>query len=140
MPASEGEPEMKYFADTTYLGDLDTDYPLHFNKKTNHEDPAIANDFSVIRNFIDENNYSPSLGEIGGALGLSSVATVHKHVSHLVQKGFSADRFLASGSGFARPTADRHRGLVEHLTVAGRVRPPGRGASPCRNRQGLFSG
>jgi len=42
----------------------------------------------VIRDFIDHRSYSPSLGEIGGALGLSSVATVHKHVSHLVQKGY----------------------------------------------------
>ncbi len=43
----------------------------------------------VIRDFIDRNGYSPSLEEIGGALGLSSVATVHKHVSHLVEKGFA---------------------------------------------------
>jgi repressor LexA len=42
----------------------------------------------VIREFIDKNGYSPSLEEIGTALNLSSVATVHKHVSHLVQKGF----------------------------------------------------
>lgn len=42
----------------------------------------------VVRNFIDENGYSPSLEEIGTELGLSSVATVHKHVSHLVEKGF----------------------------------------------------
>jgi len=41
----------------------------------------------VIHSFIDENGYSPSLEEIGGELGLSSVATVHKHVSHLVEKG-----------------------------------------------------
>ncbi len=41
----------------------------------------------VIREFIDQNGYSPSLEEIAGTLGLSSVATVHKHVSHLVQKG-----------------------------------------------------
>lgn len=41
----------------------------------------------IIRDFIDRNGYSPSLEEIGGALGLSSVATVHKHVSHLVDKG-----------------------------------------------------
>jgi len=41
----------------------------------------------VIREFIDEHGYSPSLEEIGGALGLSSVATVHKHVTHLVEKG-----------------------------------------------------
>lgn len=42
----------------------------------------------VIREFIADNGYSPSLEEIGERLGLSSVATVHKHVSHLVQKGF----------------------------------------------------
>ena len=42
----------------------------------------------VIRRFIDEHRYSPSLEEIGQELGLSSVATVHKHVSHLVEKGF----------------------------------------------------
>ena len=41
----------------------------------------------VIRDFISRNGYSPSLEEIGGSLGLSSVATVHKHVSHLVEKG-----------------------------------------------------
>lgn len=41
----------------------------------------------VIRDFIEANGYSPSLEEIGGSLGLSSVATVHKHVSHLVEKG-----------------------------------------------------
>jgi len=42
----------------------------------------------VIRDFIARNGYSPSLEEIGGALGLSSVATVHKHVTHLVEKGY----------------------------------------------------
>jgi repressor LexA len=41
----------------------------------------------VIRTFIERHGYSPSLEEIGRALGLSSVATVHKHVSHLVEKG-----------------------------------------------------
>jgi len=41
----------------------------------------------VIRELIEKNGYSPSLEEIGGQLGLSSVATVHKHVTHLVQKG-----------------------------------------------------
>jgi len=41
----------------------------------------------VIREFITLHGYSPSLEEIGGTLGLSSVATVHKHVTHLVEKG-----------------------------------------------------
>ena len=42
---------------------------------------------NVIQDFINRNRYSPSLEEIGSALGLSSVATVHKHVTHLVEKG-----------------------------------------------------
>lgn len=42
----------------------------------------------VIQGFIEKNGYSPSLEEIGGTLGLSSVATVHKHVTHLVEKGY----------------------------------------------------
>jgi repressor LexA len=43
----------------------------------------------VIRDFIATNGYSPSLEEIGKTLGLSSVATVHKHVTHLVSKGYA---------------------------------------------------
>jgi repressor LexA len=42
----------------------------------------------VIRELIVTNGYSPSLEEIGKSLGLSSVATVHKHVTHLVEKGY----------------------------------------------------
>jgi len=42
----------------------------------------------VIREFIETRRYSPSLEEIGAALGLSSVATVHKHVSLLAEKGY----------------------------------------------------
>ena len=44
--------------------------------------------FEFIRDFVSERGYSPSLEEIGAAFGLSSVATVHKHVQHLVEKGF----------------------------------------------------
>ncbi len=44
--------------------------------------------YEFIRDFVRRNGYSPSLEEIGSHFGLSSVATVHKHVSHLVQKGF----------------------------------------------------
>ena len=44
--------------------------------------------YDFIRSFVDEKGYSPSLEEIGAEFGLSSVATVHKHVHHLVEKGF----------------------------------------------------
>ncbi len=43
--------------------------------------------FEYIRGFLDREGYAPSLEEIGGHFGLSSVATVHKHVQNLVQKG-----------------------------------------------------
>jgi repressor LexA len=44
--------------------------------------------FEFIRSFVSRKAYSPSLEEIGGHFGLSSVATVHKHVQHLVEKGY----------------------------------------------------
>jgi len=40
-----------------------------------------------IREFIAEQGYSPRLEEIGAHFGLSSVATVHRHVQHLLEKG-----------------------------------------------------
>ncbi|GAB4334759.1 MAG: transcriptional repressor LexA [Candidatus Abyssubacteria bacterium] len=41
-----------------------------------------------LRSYLAENGYAPSLAEIGSALGVSSVATVHKHLARLVEKGF----------------------------------------------------
>jgi repressor LexA len=39
-------------------------------------------------NFINKRGYSPSFEEIGHALKLTSLATVHKHLSTLEKKGF----------------------------------------------------
>jgi repressor LexA len=44
--------------------------------------------YDYISGFVEEQGYSPSLEEIAAAFGLSSVATVHKHVKHLVDKGY----------------------------------------------------
>jgi repressor LexA len=41
-----------------------------------------------ITGFIEDKGYSPTLQEIGRAFRLSSVATVHKHVTNLVEKGY----------------------------------------------------
>jgi len=38
--------------------------------------------------FLNKNGYSPSFEEIGHALKLTSLATVHKHLSTLEKKGF----------------------------------------------------
>jgi repressor LexA len=44
--------------------------------------------YDYICSFVSSNGYSPSLEEIGANFNLSSVATVHKHVQHLVDKRF----------------------------------------------------
>lgn len=41
-----------------------------------------------VRDFICDKGYSPSHEEIGDALDMSSVATVHKHLAQLARKGF----------------------------------------------------
>jgi repressor LexA len=44
--------------------------------------------YDFVCSFVERKGYSPSLEEIGAHFGLSSVATVHKHVQHLVEKGY----------------------------------------------------
>lgn len=43
--------------------------------------------YDFIHGFVQKNGYSPSFEEIGEGLGLSSLATVHKHVTNLEKKG-----------------------------------------------------
>lgn len=43
--------------------------------------------YDFIDGFVKKKGYSPSFEEIGKGLGLSSLATVHKHVSNLEAKG-----------------------------------------------------
>jgi repressor LexA len=43
--------------------------------------------YDYIHNFVQTHGYSPSFEEIGEGLGLSSLATVHKHISNLEKKG-----------------------------------------------------
>ena len=42
--------------------------------------------YDFIRKFVEERGYSPSFEEIGRGMRLSSLATVHKHVSNLDKK------------------------------------------------------
>ena len=41
-----------------------------------------------LNEFIQQHGYAPSLEEIGRKFGLSSLATVHKHLTNLQEKGF----------------------------------------------------
>lgn len=52
--------------------------------------PRQADILTFITEYSENRGYAPTLQEIGAQFGLSSVATVHKHISHLVEKGFIA--------------------------------------------------
>ena len=41
-----------------------------------------------LQDFIQQHGYAPSLEEVGRRFGLSSLATVHKHLTNLQDKGF----------------------------------------------------
>jgi repressor LexA len=43
--------------------------------------------YDFISDFVQKNGYAPSFEEIGAGLDLSSLATVHKHISNLEKKG-----------------------------------------------------
>ena len=77
--------------------------------------------YEFIRDFVSRNGYSPSLEEIGSHFGLASVATVHKHVQHLVQKGFLQKAWNRSRS--VEPVEDVSAELSEtaSLPVLGTV-------------------
>lgn len=50
--------------------------------------PRQAEILAYITSYSEERGFAPTLQEIGDRFGLSSVATVHKHVGHLVDKGY----------------------------------------------------
>jgi repressor LexA len=43
--------------------------------------------YDFIADFVQRNQFTPSYQEIGDGLGLSSLATVHKHITNLEKKG-----------------------------------------------------
>ena len=78
--------------------------------------PRQAEILAYITEYSEEQGYAPTLQEIGRRFGLSSVATVHKHVSHLVDKGYLAR---------SRPNSSRDLEVVpQDADTAGTVRVP----------------
>lgn len=75
--------------------------------------------YDFVRGFVNERGYSPSLEEIGARFGLSSVATVHKHVQHLVEKGLLKKAWNRSRS--VEPVAPPGGEGVVTLPLAGVV-------------------
>jgi len=54
--------------------------------------------YDFIADFVQKNQYSPSFEEIGEGLGLSSLATVHKHITNLEEKGLLSRDYNRSRS------------------------------------------
>jgi repressor LexA len=54
--------------------------------------------YDFLQEFMQKNGYSPSYEEIGAGLGLSSLATVHKHISNLEKKGMLKREYNRSRS------------------------------------------
>jgi repressor LexA len=69
--------------------------------------------------FIEQHGYAPSLEEIGRRFGLSSLATVHKHLTNLQEKGFIRRAWNRSRSVELVPT--RTAGRAVELPLLGFV-------------------
>ena len=74
--------------------------------------------YDFIAEFVQRNQYSPSFEEIGEGLGLSSLATVHKHISNLEKKGLlkheqEGVRYMYSAT--ISPSAAKRNALQQYL-------------------------
>src|ERR1043166_654291 len=72
-----------------------------------------------LNDFIQQHGYAPSLEEIGKKFGLSSLATVHKHLTNLQDKGFIKRAWNRSRSVEMVPT--RAGGRAVELPLLGYV-------------------
>jgi repressor LexA len=72
-----------------------------------------------LNDFIQHNGYAPSLEEIGKRVNLSSLATVHKHLTNLQDKGFIKRAWNRSRSVELVPT--RLGGRAVELPLLGYV-------------------
>lgn len=78
--------------------------------------------YDFVSQFVEDQGYSPSLEEIAAAFGLSSVATVHKHVKHLVDKGYLRKAWNRSRSVEPVPPATSpEESESVHLPILGTV-------------------
>ena len=75
--------------------------------------------YDYICEFVESNGYSPSLEEIGAKFELASVATVHKHVQHLVGKGFLRKAWNRSRS--LEPVPEETQDAIPAVPLLGTV-------------------
>jgi repressor LexA len=73
-----------------------------------------------ITGFVQRNGYSPSFEEIARGLSLKSLATVHKHISNLQNKGLLARSHNRSRSLDVLPPRSKAR-AADRLPLLGRI-------------------
>src|SRR5450432_4885945 len=73
-----------------------------------------------ITSFVQRNGYSPSFDEIARGLSLKSLATVHKHITNLQNKGLLLRAHNRSRSIDVLPARTRTR-ATDRLPLAGRI-------------------
>ena len=84
-----------------------------------------------LNDFIQQHGYAPSLEEIGRRFNLSSLATVHKHLNNLQEKGFIRRAWNRSRSVELVPTRGTGRAVelqpkvVQGILCFGRVTASG---------------
>jgi len=72
-----------------------------------------------LENYITEHGYAPTLSEVGQYFGLSSLATVHKHLHNLEQKGYI--RRQHNHSRALEVTVEPRRPAPHELRLLGQV-------------------
>src|SRR5690348_15146676 len=76
-----------------------------------------------IRVFLDEEGRSPTLQEVAAGVGSNAVSTIHKHVQHLIDKGF-LQRSHGKGNNLVVTPQGRDNREHAHERAAERVEPP----------------
>jgi len=75
-----------------------------------------------IRAFVQSEGRSPTLAEIAKGVGSSAVSTIHKHVQHLMDKGFLV---RSHGKGNNLVVASTAEGEPQPRSTRGEARPEG---------------
>lgn len=79
---------------------------------------------NFIRTFLQEEGRSPTLSEIAKGVGSSAVSTIHKHVQHLMDKGFLV-RSHGKGNNLVVSAAHPGDAVGEPETAPPALRAPG---------------
>ncbi|MBS1783810.1 MAG: transcriptional repressor LexA [Acidobacteria bacterium] len=71
-----------------------------------------------IRAFLDEEGRSPTLQEVAAGVGSNAVSTIHKHVQHLIDKGF-LQRSHGKGNNLVATGTAPHGRDGHHISARG---------------------